>query len=112
MVFTNNLWQQACRECGYDFVRKGTEEYTIVKKVFDEMKDKNNKKINSPSLNLWKQCAEHLGYSNVIVKKGSRDYDEIRDLFNERKTKHRLKADGSCQSMTKHKHDLTLQSNP
>ena len=85
MVLTNNLWQQACRECGYDFVKKGTDEYTIVKKVFDEMKDKNNKKINSPSLNLWKQCAEHLGYSNVIVKKGSSEYNEIRELFNERK---------------------------
>lgn len=93
MGFINNLWQQACRECGYDFVKKGTNEYMIVKKVFDEMK-----KINSPSLNLWKQCAEELGYSNAIVKKGSHEYFEIKKLFNERKPKH--------------KHDLTLQSNP
>ena len=79
MVLTNNLWQQACRECGYDFVKKGTDEYTIVKKVFDEMKDKNNKKINSSSLNLWQQTCKELGYD--FVRKGTEEYRVVKSLY-------------------------------
>jgi hypothetical protein len=34
---TQKIWKQACKQCGFDFVKKETQEYDQVKEVFKEL---------------------------------------------------------------------------
>ena len=69
------MWAEACEVCKVKFVKKGTEDYERVRKVFDGLK----KVSQTPEQQLWGFCCEELGHKFVI--KGTPDYENVKQLY-------------------------------
>ena len=46
------MWAEACQVCKVKFVKKGTEDYERVRKVFDGLK----KVSQTPEQQVWQMC--------------------------------------------------------
>ena len=66
---------EACLVCKVKFVKKGTEDYERVRKVFDGLK----KVSQTPEQQLWGFCCEELGHK--FVRKGTPDYENVKQLY-------------------------------
>ena len=69
------MWAEACEVCKVKFVKKGTEDYERVRKVFDGLK----KVSQTPQQQLWSSCCEELGYK--FVKKATQEYENVKQMY-------------------------------
>ena len=77
------MWAEACEVCKVKFVKKGTEDYERVRKVFDGLK----KVSQTPEQQLWGFCCEELarsapsGEGHKFVRKGTPEYENVKQLY-------------------------------
>ena len=69
------MWAEACDVCKLKFVKKGSEDYERVRKVFDGLK----RVSKTPEQQVWQMCCEQLGHK--FVKRGTPEYDLVKQLY-------------------------------
>ena len=95
---SKDAWKEACKKCGFGFVKKGTNEYDkvivefkkIMKKIEDKKKNNEDdddeeefdmdnavevKQTEQTSKEAWKEACKKCGFD--FVKKGTNEYDQV-----------------------------------